>query len=279
MQPDISGQLPSPELIIKPLCWRVRNVFPSSSAHGTGLAQGRFSSRRVWTSKGPWPREGQCDLADSGLTSGSDSAARVLLLAVFPGAPRKGPGRPRVPDTAGRESASTPRATQRQDAPTTLSLELALQPLGGRTTPGQWKSRGSPGAGGGQAPPTRTPAPGTRWAAGSAHGPTPQSGLRCTHTPRPGGSVAAPAGCRGQGAEGGDCPGALSSRRRRSRLRTPGPSAPGWLSPPPTQRRARGNVSPPRTQPKRPSTEEAINKACVSTQRRFIAQPHAARRL
>lgn len=184
MQPDIGGQPPSPELIIKPLCWRVLNVFPSSSAHGTGLARGRLSSQRVWTSKGPWPREGQCDLADSGLTSGSDSAARVLLLAVFPGAPRKGPGRPRVPDAAGRESASTPRATQRQDAPTTLSLELALQPLGGRTTPGQWKSRGSPGAGGGQAPPTHTPAPGTRWAAGSAHGhPHPASAAPTRHAP------------------------------------------------------------------------------------------------
>lgn len=258
MQPDIGGQPPSPELIIKPLCWRVRNVFPSSSAHGTGLARGRLSSQRVWTSKGPWPREGQCDLADSGLTSGSDSAARVLLLAVFPGAPRKGPGRPRVPDAAGRESASTPRATQRQDAPTTLSPELE----------GQLLASGSHEEA--PAPPTHTPAPGTRWAAGSAHG-HPPSGLRCAHTPRPGG--------RGQGAEGGHCPGALSSRRRRSRLRTPGPSAPGWLSPPPTQRRARGNVSPPRTQPKRPSTEEAINKACVSTQRRFIAQPHTARRI
>lgn len=140
MQPDIGGQLPSPELIIKPLCWRVRNVFPSSSAHGTGLARGRFSSRRVWTSKGPWPREGQCDLADSGLTSGSDSAARVLLLAVFPGAPRKGPGRPRVPDTAGQESASTPRATRGRTRPppsprswkdNSWPVEVTRKPRGG----------------------------------------------------------------------------------------------------------------------------------------------------
>lgn len=224
----------------------------------------------MWTSKGPWPREGQCDLADSGLTSGSDSAARVLLLAVFPGAPRKGPGRPRVPDAAGQESASTPRATQRQDAPTTLSPELEGQLLASGSheeAPGRGEARRHPRA---HLPPVHA---GRR----AVHTATPQSGLRCAHTPRPGGSVAAPAGCRG--AEGGDCPGALSSRRRRSRLRTPGPSAPGWLSPPPTQRRARGNVSPPRTQPKRPSTEEAINKACVSTQRRFIAQPHTARRL
>lgn len=272
MQPDIGGQPPSPELIIKPLCWRVRNVFPSSSAHGTGLARGRFSSRRVWTSKGPWPREGQCDLADSGLTSGSDSAARVLLLAVFPGAPRKGPGRPRVPDAAGRESASTPRATRGRTRPppsprswkdNSWPVEVTRKPRGG----------GRPGATHAHTCPRYT------LGGGQCTRPPPPSGLRCAHTPRPGGSVAAPAGCRGQGAEGGDCPGALSSRRRRSRLRTPGPSAPGWLSPPPTQRRARGNVSPPRTQPKRPSTEEAINKACVSTQRRFIAQPHAARRL
>lgn len=147
MQPDIGGQPPSPELIIKPLCWRVRNVFPSSSAHGTGLARGRLSSQRVWTSKGPWPREGQCDLANSGLTSGSDSAARVLLLAVFPGAPRKGPGRPRVPDAAGRESASTPRATQRQDAPTTLSPELEGQLLASGSheeAPGRGEARRHP---------------------------------------------------------------------------------------------------------------------------------------
>lgn len=279
MQPDIGGQLPSPELIIKPLCWRVRNVFPSSSAHGTGLAQGRFSSRRVWTSKGPWPREGQCDLANSGLTSGSDSAARVLLLAVFPGAPRKGPGRPRVPDAAGRESASTPRATRGRTRPPpsprswlcSLSVEGQLLASGSHEeAPGRGEARRHP----------RTHLPPVHAGRRAVHTATPpQSGLRCAHTPRPGGSVAAPAGCRGQGAEGGDCPGALSSRRRRSRLRTPGPSAPGWLSLPPTQRRARGNVSPPRTQPKRPSTEEAINKACVSTQRRFIVQPHTARRL
>lgn len=140
MQPDIGGQPPSPELIIKPLCWRVRNVFPSSSAHGTGLARGRLSSQRVWTSKGPWPREGQCDLADSGLTSGSDSAARVLLLAVFPGAPRKGPGRPRVPDAAGRESASTPRATRGRTRPppsprswkdNSWPVEVTRKPRGG----------------------------------------------------------------------------------------------------------------------------------------------------
>lgn len=278
MQPDIGGQPPSPELIIKPLCWRVRNVFPSSSAHGTGLARGRLSSQRVWTSKGPWPREGQCDLADSGLTSGSDSAARVLLLAVFPGAPRKGPGRPRVPDAAGQESASTPRATRGRTGPPpsprswlcSLSVEGQLLASGSHEeAPGRGEARRHP----------RTHLPPVHAGRRAVHTATPQSGLRCAHTPRPGGSVAAPAGCRGQGAEGGDCPGALSSRRRRSRLRTPGPSAPGWLSPPPTQRRARGNVSPPRTQPKRPSTEEAINKACVSTQRRFIAQPHTARRL
>lgn len=153
MQPDIGGQLPSPELIIKPLCWWVRNVFPSSSAHGTGLARGRLSSQRVWTSKGPWPREGQCDLADSGLTSGSDSAARVLLLAVFPGAPRKGPGRPRVPDTAGQESASTPRATRGRTRPPpsprswlcSLSVEGQLLASGSHEeAPGRGEARRHP---------------------------------------------------------------------------------------------------------------------------------------
>lgn len=141
----------------------------------------------------------------SRLTCGPDSAAHVVLLAAISWGTKEGTQgqrfrRPRVPDAAGEESASTHQATQGQDMPTTLSPELALESLGGRKTPGKWKSQGSPRWEEGPAPPMLPPVP-VHTGRLTVHMATLPSGLRCAHTPSPAGSVAAPVGRRNRGTE------------------------------------------------------------------------------